>query len=111
MSVTTKSSSRDRTVEAVTETRLKELTGLQNRLDEAEAELAALSVMARKRGLDFLKGEARPLLDELGELVTRIRDLILDDAPLTTLGPLSGRDSGAPVLSRRKDRVGRDLRS
>ena len=67
------------------EDKLQEITGVQNRLDEAEAELAALSVMARNQGLGFLRSRSRPLLDEMDTLVSRLRHLILDEGPIGTL--------------------------
>ena len=66
--------------------RLREIAGLQDRLDVAEAELAALSAMARKRGLAYLRQEGGPLLDEMAILMTRLRGLILDDQPAPRRG-------------------------
>ncbi len=65
----------------IIEDRFQEISRLQNRLDEAEAEMAALAALARKRGFDFLRMEGRSLLDEMGSLVTQLRHLILEDAP------------------------------
>ena len=67
----------------IIEDRFQEIARLQNRLDEAEAEMAALAALARKRGFDFLRMEGRSLLDEMGSLVTQLRHLILEDAPDT----------------------------
>ena len=65
----------------IAEDRFQEIARLQNRLDEAEAEMAALAALARKRGFDFLRLEGRPLLDEMTLLVTRLRRLILEEVP------------------------------
>jgi hypothetical protein len=70
-------------LQPIAEDRFREIARLQNRLDEAEAEMAALTALARKRGFDFLRLEGRPLLDEMNLLVLRLRELILDDAAET----------------------------
>ncbi len=81
--MTALSNRQDRVVQLqpIAEDRFQEIARLQNRLDEAEAEMAALTALARKRGFDFLRLEGRPLLDEMALLVTRLRSLILEDVP------------------------------
>lgn len=58
--------------------RFKEITHLQNRLDEAEAELAAIVAIGKKRGLDFVRSHGLHLLDEIDSLSARLRRLILE---------------------------------
>lgn len=69
--------------------RLREIESVQDRLDVAEAELAAVSALARKRGLAYLREEGEPLLEEMAILMARLRSLILDDHP--AVGTLSRR--------------------
>jgi hypothetical protein len=88
--MTALSNRQDRSVtpQPIIEDRFQEIARLQNRLDEAEAEMAALTALAHKRGFGFLRSEGRPLLEEMDLLVRRLRQIILeegaDSPPLRT---------------------------
>ncbi|MBI1209137.1 MAG: hypothetical protein GC191_17835 [Azospirillum sp.] len=59
--------------------KIGEITCLQERLDQAEAELAALTEMARMRGCEPWREQSRPLLKEMAKIVSRLNLLILGE--------------------------------
>ena len=79
MSRSTDGTSRAGSLKPLPEAQFRAIQSVQNRLDEAEAELAAVVSMAQRRGAAFLHEMAEPLLDELDHLVVQLRHLMLED--------------------------------
>jgi len=79
--------SRSGSLAPLPEAQIRTILSVQNRLDEAEAELAAVVTMAQRRGIKYLHEMGEPLLDELDDLVTRLRRLILETGPAASCRP------------------------